>query len=126
MELFGSDGGEGVVEGAFEAEEVDPFDVGEDGLGVGGVGAVGVASGRVLTTGLFFDDVAVSGHGMQQWEGVEMAEVVFEYGNATFGVGELVVTDVELDMATRDFHQCLHSVGDAGGGIDVERLFAST
>ena len=62
VELFGGDGGEGVVEGAFEAEEVDPLYVGEDGLGVGGVGAVGVAAGRVGTTGLFFDEVAVGGH----------------------------------------------------------------
>ena len=64
VELFGGDGGEVVVEGAFEAEKVDIFDIGEDCLGVGGVGAVGIASGRVLATGLFFDEVAVGGHGV--------------------------------------------------------------
>ena len=38
-------GGESLVESAFHAEQVDPFDEGEDGIGVGGVGAVGVAAG---------------------------------------------------------------------------------
>ena len=62
MEFFGGDGGKGVVEGAFEAEEVDPLDVGEDGLGVGGVGAIGVAAGGIFAARLFFDEVAVGGH----------------------------------------------------------------
>ena len=64
VELFGSDRGEGVVEGAFEAEEVDAFDVGEDGFGVGGVGAVGVVADGVGSAGLFFDEVAVGGDGV--------------------------------------------------------------
>ena len=64
VEFFGGDGGEGVVEGAFETEEVDPFDVGEDGLGVGGVGAVGIAADGVGSAGLFFDEVAVGGDGV--------------------------------------------------------------
>ena len=34
-------------------------------------------------------------------------------------MGELVVTDVEFDMAARDFHEGLHGVGDADGCIDV-------
>ena len=124
MEFLGGDGGKGVVEGAFEAEEVDPLDVGEDGLGVGGVGAVGVAAGRVGTTGLFFDEVAVGGHGMNQREGMDAAKVVFEDGQGAFGVGELVVAGFEVDVAARDGHDGLHGMGDAGGGIDVEWLSA--
>ena len=80
MELFGGDGGEGVVEGAFEAEEVDALDVGEDGLGVGSVGAVGVAAGRVGTTGLLFDEIAIGGNRMNQREGMDAAKVVLEDG----------------------------------------------
>lgn len=80
MELFGGDGGEGVVEGAFEAEEVDTLDIGEDGLGVGGVGAVGVAAGRVGTTGFLFDEIAIGWHRMNQREGMDAAKVVLEDG----------------------------------------------
>ena len=80
MELFGGDGGEGVVEGAFEAEEVDILDIGEDGLGVGSVGAVGVAAGRVGTTGLLFDEIAIGGNRMNQREGMDAAKVVLEDG----------------------------------------------
>lgn len=80
MELFGGDGGEGVVEGAFEAEEVDTLDIGEDGLGVGSVGAVCVAAGRVGTTGLLFDEIAIGGNRMNQREGMDAAKVVLEDG----------------------------------------------
>lgn len=61
MELFGCDGSEDVVEGAFETEKVDTLDVREDGLGIGSVGTVGVAAGGVLASGFFFDEVAVCG-----------------------------------------------------------------
>ena len=125
VEFFGGDGGEGVVEGAFETEEVDVLDIGEDALGVGGVGAVGVTTCGVGTTGFLFDEVAVGGYGVNQREGEDAAEVVFEKGEGTFGVGELVVADVEVDMASRDRHDGLHGMGDAGGGIDVEGLFTS-
>ena len=125
MEFLGGDGGEGIGESAFETEEVGALDVGEDGLGVGGVGAVGVAAGGVLAAGLFFDEVAIGGYGVNQWEGVDAAEVVFENGEGAFGVVEFVIADIEVDMAARCFHDGLHGVGDAGGSVDVERLFAA-
>lgn len=53
---------------------------------------------------------------------MDAAEVVLKEGETARGVGEFVVTDVELDMAARDFHEGLHGVGDAGRGIDVDRL----
>lgn len=61
MQFFGGERGKVVVEGAFEAKKVNPFDIREDGLGVGSVGAVGVATGGVLASGLFFDEVSVCG-----------------------------------------------------------------
>ncbi len=78
VELLGGDGGEGIVEGAFEAEEVDAFYIGEDGLGVGSVGAVGVTAGRILATGFFFDEVAVGWDRVYEGEGTDATVFVFE------------------------------------------------
>lgn len=123
VELLGGDGGKGIVEGAFEAEEVHAFDIGEDGLGVGGVGAVGIAAGRFLATGLFFDEVAVGGDRVDEGEGVDAAVFVFEEQERALGVGEFVVTDFEFEVAVGGLHDGLHDVGNAGRGVDVDRGF---
>ena len=125
VELLGGDGGKGIVEGTFEAEEVHVMDIGEDGLGVGGVGAVGIAAGRLLATGLFFDEVAVGGDGVQEGEGVDEAVFVFEEQERAFGVGEFVVAYLEFDMAVRYLHDVLHDAFYAGGGVDVDGVFVA-
>ena len=53
------------------------------------------------------------------------AEVVLKLENTAFGMREFVVTDVEINLAARDFHESCHGMGYAGRGIDVERGFAS-
>ena len=56
---------------------------------------------------------------------MEATKAVLEEEKAARGVGEFVVAYVELDMAARDFHDGLHGMGNAGGGVDVERVLAS-
>lgn len=125
VQFLGCHGGESGVEGAFEAEQVDALDVGEDGLGVGGVGAVGIAAGWVFAARLLLDEVAVGGHGMHEGEGMDAAAAVVEEAEAAFGVLQLVIAYLKFGMAAGDLHDGVHGCGDALGGKDIDGLCAT-
>ena len=122
MQLLACHTVERVVEGALHAQQVHPLDIGEETLVVGGVGAIGIAADGVLAAGFLLDKIAVGGDGMEQREGIHAAQWRLEKQLDALGERELVVVELKLDMAPGDLHQQVHSVADAGGSVDVDRL----
>lgn len=135
VELFGSHGGEGIVESTFHAEEVGALNIRDNLFGVGGVGTVSVATGGIDSTGgrrplvgpagNLIHHIAVGGHRVHQREGRDAAAIVFEEKVATLAEIQLVVTDLIVDMAARGGQEGLHGRPYTHRGIDVEWLFPS-
>jgi len=124
--------GQLVGEGAFEAQQVDPLHVGQQGFVVDGVAAVGVrergtGSGErgIWLARDFGDTEAIRGDGVHDGEGVDGAALVFEYPLLALVELHLGPFDRVFNMVAGELENGLYGLARSFGGYDGDRFGAS-